>query len=331
MFASILVVPFLVNQFSCYCPKLIFNFCPSPLSSNSLSTLAGSKRQRCDGEQDERMGGAPLDVALKENIIHMYYDLLMTPEEIAPLIKSPRRAGGVAVSTVNEVLTFFQTWYHVGKLPRGAKRLKMPDAHVEMLLEIVKATPWLYLDEISEELQRRCSLYYRPGYCFCMLERKGYSLKVMRRVARQRDENKRFEYFLAVGKIMSRPSQLVFADEVGQDGRGSRRRRGWGGVGTRVDIPEFLNRGKHISILALYGIGGFIDFDYVEGGYKAEDFLTAVEYMIIPHLRPYPEDNSIFVLDNCQIHHKYAEQLRDMVEAVGAKLLFLAPYRCVVN
>jgi len=53
--------------------------------------------------------------------------------------------------------------------------------------------------------------------------------------------------------------------------------------------------------------------------------------MIIPHLRPYPQDNSIFVLDNCQIHHTYRVALRTMVEAVGAKLLFLAPYCPIDN
>jgi hypothetical protein len=91
-----------------------------------------------------------------------------------------------------------------------------------------------------------------------------------------------------------------------------------------VDITEFLNRGKHISILALYGINGFIDFDYVEGGYTADDFLSAVQFMIVPHLRPYPEDNSVLVIDNCTVHKNDLAALVAMVEAVGAKVRFLA-------
>ena len=199
-----------------------------------------------------------------------------------------------------------------------------------MLIEIVRSTPWVFLGEISAELDTRCHVKYLPGYCCAMLKllqkRRDYSLQVMRRIARQHDEKQRSRYFLALSRIMMRPSQLVFADEVGQDGRGSRRRRGWAEVGAGCDITEFLNRGKHISILAMYWITGFIDFDHKEGGYSAEDFISAVEFMIIPHLRPYPQDNSIFVLDNCQIHHTYRVPLRAMVEAVGAKLLFLAPY-----
>ena len=269
---------------------------------------------------------------MKKNIVHLYYDLLLTPEEIAPLILSPRKAsGGVGVRAVQDVLDFFEVYHHVENHLRAPRALKMPEAHIVMLVEIVKRTPWLYLDEISAELESACHVQYLPGYCQAMLKRRGYSLQVMRRIARQRDEDKRFQYFLDLTEVLMRPSQLVFADEVGQDGRGSRRRRGWGEVGGGCDIREFLNRGKHISILALYGITGFIDFDHKEGGYSAEDFMDAVEYMVIPHLRPYPQDNSIFVLDNCQIHHTYRVALRAMVEAAGAKLLFLAPYSPIDN
>ena len=98
----------------------------------------------------------------------------------------------------------------------------------------------------------------------------------MRRKASQRNEYKRFLYWSEIRDLQAHPRQLCFCDEVGQDGRGSRRRRGWGPDGDGVEITEFLHRGKHISILALYGYEGFIDFDWLEGGYKANDFLSAV-------------------------------------------------------
>lgn len=277
-------------------------------------------------------GGAALSVDVKKNIIHMYYNVLMTVEEIAPLIKSPRRLlCGVNVRTVQDVLDFFELWHHVEDVPRAPRTSRMPEAHFEVLLEIVNQTPWFFLDEIAAEMLSRCHVPYHSGYCYAMLKRRGHSLVVMRRIARQRDEDQRFRYFLALSKILIRSSQLVFADEVGQDGRGSRRRRGWSLPGKRCDITEFLNRGKHISILALYSNEGFVNFNFKEGGYSAEDFMDAVKFMIIPHLQPYPQDNSILVLDNCQIHHTFGEALREMVEAAGAKLLFLAPYCPIDN
>jgi transposase len=52
--------------------------------------------------------------------------------------------------------------------------------------------------------------------------------------------------------------------------------------------------------------------------------------MIVPHLRPYPEDNSVLVIDNCTVHKNDLAVLVAMVEAEGAKIRFLAPY-CPIN
>ena len=41
-------------------------------------------------------------------------------------------------------------------------------------------------------------------------------------------------------------------------------------------------------------------------------------------MNPYPQDNSIIVLDNCAIHK--SEVLREVVEANGQLLIFLPPY-----
>jgi transposase len=290
---------------------------------------AGTKRQR--GSAEYVPGGPPLPVALRKQIVHLFFDLDMTCSQIAPLVFSPRVHGGISVGTVYRWVNFYDAYGHVEDMGRAPRACIMLDAHLASLILIVTRKPWMYLDEISEELRGLCGVTYNPGLCYTTLKRHGYVLKVMRRKARQRDEEKRFEYFLALSDVMTSPAQLVFADEVGQDGRGSRRRRGWGPRGQDLEITEFLNRGVHISILALYGHAGFIDFDYVTGGYSAGDFLSAVEFMIIPHLRPYPENNSILILDNCGIHHTHAAELRDMVEAVGAKLLFLAPYCPIDN
>ena len=107
---------------------------------------------------------------MKKNIVHLYYNILLTPKEIAPLILSPRKASsGVDVRTVQGVLDFFETYHHVEDLLRAPPALKMPQTHIDMLIDIVTRTPWLYLDEISEELDKRCRVQYLPGYCSAML------------------------------------------------------------------------------------------------------------------------------------------------------------------
>lgn len=94
-------------------------------------------------------------------------------------------------------------------------------------------------------------------------------------------------YHKEVAEVMEDPSQLCFADEVGQDGRGGQRRRGWGPKGDGSVITEYLNRGKHTSVLALYGYEGFVAFDWKEGGYDCDAFLSAMELTICPHLQRY--------------------------------------------
>ena len=263
----------------------------------------------------------------RKTIVHQHFVLGMSPEEIAPLIPSPRSdTGGLSIKAVKSVIDFFDLYHHVEDIPRAPRVRTMLERHAEIMIEIAENTPYLYLDELADALQLRCHFPYRPGLCYAELRRRGLSLQVMSRKALQRNEFNRFLYWSAILEEMQFPAQLVFADETGQDNRANRRRRGWGPVGARVKIPEFLNRGKHISILALFGYSGFIDFDYVEGGYSAEDFLLAVEFMIIPHLNPYPAQNSILILDNCRIHHTHIDQLCAMIYAVGAKLIFLAPY-----
>ena len=43
-----------------------------------------------------------------------------------------------------------------------------------------------------------------------------------------RCEYHRLQYFTETSKFVTRSSQMLHADEVGQDGRGGSRRRGWG-------------------------------------------------------------------------------------------------------
>ena len=63
--------------------SFLFLKCSSPCLSLHI---LGLKRKRDD--EDYTPGGAPLDVALKKNIVHLYYDNLLTPEEIGEGIQT---------------------------------------------------------------------------------------------------------------------------------------------------------------------------------------------------------------------------------------------------
>ena len=149
----------------------------------------------------------------------------------------------------------------------------------------------------------------------------------MQKVAAQRDEGHRALYWWTLLSLGIQPWQLVFCDETSKRESALRRKRGWGLRGARVTRKEVFHSTKSISVLALYGISGFIDFDCVEGGYSSDDFIEAFQFMIIPHLQPGMD----LVLDNCGIHHAFEDEMKAMAAAVGARILFLAPYSSIDN
>lgn len=156
------------------------------------------------------------------------------------------------------------------------------------------------------------------------------SMKVMQRTAAQRDDEKREAYWRGLDTFVSDWRMLVFADEIALDGRVMRRRRGWGGTSKRVRVVEMFHRGEMISVLAMYTYEGFARYTYTRGAFDSDKFMLSMQMMLPDVIRPVPEPCSVLVLDNCAIHKKYEDELRELVERqLGGVLVYLAPYCCV--
>ena len=283
-----------------------------------------------------KQGGASLDCGAKKTIVHMYYDQDMDIDDIYPKIPSPRGSGHVQKRTVRDVIQFFDDFGTVEPVGREPKRRKMLPRHVEEMIAVVKAEPYLYLREIAVIMTEKTGVEYNEGRIYFELKSRGHTLKKMRKKARQRDEEKRNRYWQEILGLLGETGtrrMLCFADETSKDTRALRRWRGWGMAADRVEIEEVHFKGKVLSILALYGCEGFLDYDSKEGAYNGDDFFEAAKGMIIPWLGNYErgEDNSILVLDNCTIHKSRLPEFKALVEERGAKLVFLAPYCPIDN
>ena len=60
-------------------------------------------------------------------------------------------------------------------------------------------------------------------------------------------------------------------------------------------------------------------------------FLASFVKAVLPHLRPYPQHNSVLICDNATLHHDQQGILEQLVESVGAKIFYLPPYACDLN
>lgn len=112
---------------------------------------------------------------------------------------------------------------------------------------------------------------------------------------------------------------LVFVDEAGIN-LGMTRCMGRAPTGERVHDVRPRNAGQNISLLGAIGLEGLMATMSLLGSVNTEVFVTYLLEVLIPQL----PTGAIVVMDNLRVHH--AVQVRQAIEAAGAKLVFLPPY-----
>jgi len=116
----------------------------------------------------------------------------------------------------------------------------------------------------------------------------------------------------------------VFLDEAGSH-IAMTRDYGRAPCGERVlgSVPR--NRGEVTTMIGALGVKGIRALMTVEGGTDADVFEAFVEQFLVRKLQP----GDIVVLDNVGAHKP--TRIRELVEAAGARLLFLPPYSPDLN
>lgn len=134
----------------------------------------------------------------------------------------------------------------------------------------------------------------------------------------QRVKDLRFAYRL--WSLTIDPRNLVFIDETGIH-LGMTRLYGRATIGERLydsDAPG--NRGQNISLIGGMSIDGLLATLSIVGSVNTEVFLFYIQQVLIPQLWV----GAIVLMDNLPVHH--ASVVREAIESVGAKLVFLPPY-----
>ena len=159
---------------------------------------------------------------------------------------------------------------------------------------------------------------------------KRLSLKVLERVARQRNEDARNRCRAGFAGFPARC--LLFFDESSVDRRTLRRRRGWAPVGEPARVRELfevlgMTRGLH-TLLAAANYNGFVlpACKVVKGGVTDDKLYEYAERHLVPIMNTFDHrqlENSIVVLDNALIHH--SPRFQRLLKETGALVYFLSP------
>jgi transposase len=115
------------------------------------------------------------------------------------------------------------------------------------------------------------------------------------------------------------PQTLVFVDESGSN-QAMTRDHGRAPRGQRAPGAKPVQRGQHVTMVGALGLVGVVAAMMVEGFVDGAAFLAFVQEVLVPQLRP----GQVVVLDNLKAHQ--VAGVREAIEAVGARLLYLPPY-----
>jgi transposase len=113
--------------------------------------------------------------------------------------------------------------------------------------------------------------------------------------------------------------RLVFVDEFGVNIRLARL-FGWAPRGKRSRGRVPRNYGKNLSVCAALSWEGITAAMTLEGAIDGVAFEHYVEHLLVPTLKP----RQLVILDNLAVHKQAA--VREAIEAVGARVLFLPSY-----
>lgn len=198
----------------------------------------------------------------------------------------------------------------------------MLDALRDHLLE----KPDLYLEEMAIFLWDEFDTLVTTSSIRRALVSIGWSKKVARRIAKQRNADLRDYYVHNLSDFRS--YHLVYVDESGCDKRAGFRRTAWSPVGVTPVLVSRFRREQRYQILPAYAQDGVVLSRVFQGSTDTSVFEDFIE-QLLQHCGRWPEPKSVLVMDNASFHH--SGRLEQMCSDFGVKLLYLPPYSPDLN
>jgi transposase len=261
--------------------------------------------------KNRKMKAHPIEI--RKRIIETYENEAISQAKIAKRFK-------VAQSVVTRLLKQYRETEELAPKPRPGRPKKLTDSQLQVVSGMVDKQPDITLGELCKAVVEQEKVKVSESTMSRVmghlnLTRKKKSLHPTAKGS-ERVQGLRRDYWDEIRNI--KVSDLIFIDESGVNlglirlfARALRGKRAY---------AEQPPRGKNVSILAGLSLKGVIASAVILGSFDALTFEAFIATKLVPNLWP----NACVVMDNCSIHKE--EEIRPMIEAAKAKLVYLPPY-----
>ena len=155
----------------------------------------------------------------------------------------------------------------------------------------------------------------------------GFSCKVPNHVVSRSDYSEAVVFRNIFDTIPFYSFQLVFLDESSNSRKLGIHLRGRAPKSI-TPVSQSRNAGKRFTCVGSLNIEGFLYGELIPGGLNNSTFNRILSESIFPRVNPYPQRNSVLILDNCRAHNINPQEIYD---TYGILLLFLPPYSPFLN
>ena len=132
--------------------------------------------------------------------------------------------------------------------------------------------------------------------------------------AAQQSEDLRLLYLQRLQTLTA--NHLVFADESSMSGKTLDRKYGYAPKGLPSVVTREKRQSQRYSLLPAYTIKGYLpDPLVVKGAVDGDQFVDWLINCVLPQMNPFPEDQSVLIIDNCSTHRSEVRTVTYLVHA----------------
>ena len=287
----------------------------------------------------ERLAYGKHGKAVRWHIVALYIDCAMSVTAIAAMLNGKTRKKLINAKTVQRILEIFRTTSDVKTPKKGARptrKIKVPAVVWNFIMQSYALEPDLFLDEVQALVKTNYN-YTIPISTLCRnLNNAGLTVRVLQQ--RSIDRDLQAERDWAHLAATHDPRMFIFIDYIHPNPRKRKRRRGRGWRGSRTMVFNQWCWGQRLNVFAAISLvgkkeqifntvgclGGVIFHRISRATANSDTALACISAMIDDGLvNKYDgqNPNSVICLDNATYFQD--QRIQDVVEAVGARLMFI--------